>query len=591
MREQLTALRSAMAAQGIDAYLIPTGDFHGSEYVGGYFQCRAYVSGFTGSAGTLLVLPDRADLWTDGRYFLQAEEQLKGSGITLQRDGTAGTPTIEAFLAAELSPGQCLAFDGRTVTARRFHALKKALAERSAVFRTDLDLAGSIWPDRPPLSAAPVWALDEAYCGKSRLDKLADVRAAMEKAKANALLLSSLDDIAWLLNLRGGDVMYCPVMLAYLAIEEDRACLFLNDSILPPALQDALAADGIAVAPYEDVYRWASSAWHGTLWLDEDKTNCALWARAAEHGAIHAAANPTELMKAVKNETELDNVRTAHLRDGVALTKFLFWLRQTVGRQPVTERSAAERLEQFRREQEHYLGPSFEPILAYGPHGAIVHYSATEESDVPLAPEGFLLCDTGGHYLEGTTDVTRTVALGPVSAEMRAHYTTVLRSHLALLHAQFLHGCRGSALDVLARASLWEQGLDYDHGTGHGVGYLLNVHEGPNSFRYRSAGKDAVLEPGMILSDEPGLYLAGRYGIRLENLLACEERFANGHGRFLGFDALTLVPFDRAAIDPALLNPAERTWLNAYHSRVRAALAPYLSPEENRYLTEATAPV
>lgn len=590
MREQLTALRRAMAAQGIDAYLIPTDDFHGSEYVGDYFKCRAYVSGFTGSAGTLLVLPDRADLWTDGRYFLQAAAQLEGSGITLRREGEKDTPTLEAFLCEQLAPGQCLAFDGRVVTARRFHALEKALTGKDIILRTDTDLVGSIWTERPALSAAPAWALEMAYCGKSRAQKLANVRGALEKKKADALLLSSLDDIAWLLNLRGGDVECCPVLLAYLAVEQEQARLFVNEAVLPEALKDALAADGVFLAPYDAVYDWVS-AWEGTLWLDEDKTNCALWTRAAAHGTIHAAENPTALMKAVKNSVELANERTAHLKDGTALTKFMFWLQKAVSRQDVTERSAAARLEQFRQEQEHYLGPSFEPILAYGPHGAVVHYAATEESDAVLKPEGFLLCDTGGHYLEGTTDVTRTFVLGPVTDEMRVHYTTVLRAHLALLHAQFLHGCRGSALDVLARQPLWEQGLDYNHGTGHGVGYLLSVHEGPNSIRCRSAGKDAVLEAGMILSDEPGLYLAGRYGIRLENLMACEDRFTNGHGRFLGFEVLTLVPFDRAAIDVSLLNAKERTWLNDYHARVRTSLAPYLSVEENAWLADAAAPV
>ncbi len=591
MRKQLTALRRRMAETGVDAYLVPTDDFHGSEYVGEYFKCRSYLSGFTGSAGTLVVLADRAGLWTDGRYFLQAARQLEGSGIDLFRMGEPGVPTEEAYLQEHLQPGQCLAFDGRTVTARRYHALEQALEGREVRLQTDLDLAGDVWPDRPPLSAAPAWELSETYCGLSRAEKLAAVRRDLNAQGADTLLLSSLDDIAWLLNIRGGDVACCPVVLSYLAVEPSSAVLFANEAVFPADLKNALAADGVTLAPYDAVYAHAAALKaDSTAWLDEDKTNCALWNAANAAGRkIIAAPNPTALPKAVKNETEVANARIAHLHDGIAMIQFLFWLKQNVGRQPITERSAAAHLETLRARQPHYLGPSFDPIIAYGPHGAIVHYSATEETDVPLQAEGFLLCDTGGHYLEGTTDITRTVALGPVSDEMKHHYTLVLRSHLALLYARFLQGCRGSALDMIARQPLWLEGLDYKHGTGHGVGYLLSVHEGPNNFRYASAGKDAVLEPGMILSDEPGLYLAGRYGIRLENLLVCRELETSEYGRFFGFDALTLVPFDRDAIDPAQLSPCERTWLNTYHAAVYESLAPHLEAAERSWLAEATA--
>lgn len=591
MRDQLTALRRRMAETGVDAYFVPTDDFHGSEYVGDHFKCRSYLSGFTGSAGTLVVLADRAGLWTDGRYFLQAARQLEGSGIDLLRMGEPGVPTEEAYLQEHLRPGQCLAFDGRTVTARRYHALEQALNGREIRLQTDLDLAGDVWPDRPPLSAAPAWELSETYCGLSRAEKLAAIRRDLQARGADTLLLSSLDDIAWLLNIRGGDVACCPVVLSYLAIDPSGAVLFANESVFPADLKNALAADGVTLAPYDAVYAHAAALKAGsTVWLDEDKTNCALWNAAKADGRkIIAAPNPTALSKAVKNETEVANERIAHLHDGIAMTQFLYWLKQTVGRQPITERSAAAYLETLRAQQPHYLGPSFNPIMAYGPHGAIVHYSATEETDVPLRAEGFLLCDTGGHYLEGTTDITRTVALGPVSDEMKHHYTLVLRSHLALLYARFLQGCRGSALDMIARQPLWLEGLDYKHGTGHGVGYLLSVHEGPNNFRHASAGKDAVLEPGMILSDEPGLYLANRYGIRLENLLVCRELETSEYGRFFGFEPLTLVPFDRDAIDPAQLTPCERAWLNTYHAAVYESLSLHLEAAERSWLAEATA--
>ena len=592
MREQLAALRRRMAEEGVDAYLIPTDDFHGSEYVGDYFKCRAYVSGFTGSAGTLIVLQDWAGLWTDGRYFLQAAQQLEGSGITLCRMGDKDVPGEDAFLHSALKEGQCLGFDGRTITARRYHTLERALRDLHIRFRPELDLAGDIWPDRPPLSAAPVWALEDAYCGRSRTEKLAAVRAELARRGADALLLSSLDDIAWLLNIRGGDVACCPVVLSYLAMDADHARLFANPAAFPETLKEALARDGVELAPYFEAYSWAGTLPAGrTVWLDEEKTNCALWTALEARHEIISASNPTLLPKAVKNPVEVANERTAHLYDGIAMTKFMFWLKTQIGKTAMTERSASAYLEALRAQQPHYIGPSFAPILAYAHHGAIVHYSATEESDISLHSEGFLLCDTGGHYLEGTTDVTRTFVLGPISGEMRRHYTLVLRSHLALLNAQFLCGCRGSALDMLARQPLWQEGLDFNHGTGHGVGYLLSVHEGPNSFRFRSAGQDAVLEPGMIISDEPGLYLEGRYGIRLENLVVCEDRFENEYGRFLGFSPLTLVPFEREAIDVSLLTQAEMEQVDRYHAAVQKALAPHLAPEERAWLEQATAPL
>jgi Xaa-Pro aminopeptidase len=555
--------------------------------VGDHFKCRAYVSGFTGSAGTLVVFPDWAGLWTDGRYFLQAARQLEGSGIELCKSGEPGVPEIKTYLREHLKAGQALGFDGRTVSARQFQTLKKELEQGGVTLKTSLDLVGDIWPQRPPLSAEPVWELSLEYCGKSRKEKLADVGKAMAKKGADTLIISSLDDIAWLLNLRGNDIAYCPVFLAYLCMDGDGATLFANEAIFPTEVKEALEADGVKIAPYDGVYA-AARGLTGTVWLDEDKTNCALWRAAAEQAKLLPAPNPTELPKATKNEVEVKNERVAHLYDGVALTKFMYWLRRNVGREKITELSAAEKLLELRAQEPHFLGESFEAIMAYADHGAIVHYAATAETDAELKPEGFLLCDTGGHYLEGTTDVTRTFVLGDITAEMRENYTLVLRSHLALLHAQFLHGCRGSTLDALARQPLWARGLDYNHGTGHGVGYLLCVHEGPNSFRFRSAGKDAVLEPGMILSDEPGLYLAGKYGIRLENLLVCEERFTNEYGRFLGFAPLTMVPFEREAIDPALLSAEEKTWLNEYHAAVYAALQAHMSEEERNWLAEMT---
>lgn len=589
MREQLSALREQMRQQGIDAYLIPSDDFHGSEYVGDHFKCRAYISGFTGSAGTLVVMQDWAGLWTDGRYFLQAEQQLAGSGITLCKMGEKDVPTEEAYLFDHLQSGQCLAFDGRTVTTKRFLSLQKKLAEKNIMLRTDLDLVGAVWKDRPALSAKPAWELNVAYSGKSRADKLADLRKKLEKESADLVLISSLDDIAWLLNLRGDDVACCPFVLSYLAVDEKDAYLFVNEAVLEDALRAALEQDGVRLAPYDAVYSYATQLQGKRIWLDQEKTNCAIWNGVSANNAVISKENPTTLPKAIKNATEVENEKVAHIRDGVAVTKFMRWLKQNVGKLDLTEISAAEHLESLRAQQEHYVGPSFEPILGYAAHGAIIHYSATAESDIPLKAENLLLCDTGGHYLEGTTDITRTFALGPVSDEMKKHYTLVLRSHLALLNAQFPYGCRGSALDVLAREPLWAEGLSYNHGTGHGVGYLLSVHEGPMRIHFRPTSEDAVLEAGMIVSDEPGLYLAGQYGIRLENLVVCEEAFENEFGRFLRFAPLTMVPFDRDAMEPALLSVQEKRWLNTYHAAVRAALQPHLTAEEYAWLCEVTA--
>lgn len=589
MRKELLALRAQMKTQGVDAYLIPSDDFHGSEYVGGHFKCRAYISGFTGSAGTLVVTQDWAGLWTDGRYFLQAAQQLEGSGIELCKMGEKDVPTEEEWLCDHLQAGQCLAFDGRTVTAKRFLALRERMAEKDVALRTDLDLAGDVWEARPELSHEPAWELAVEYSGKSRAEKIAEMREKLKEEKADLVLISSLDDIAWLLNLRGDDVACCPFVLSYLALSGEDVCLFLNETVLSDALRAALARDGVTLAPYDGVYDYAADLKGKRVWLDEEKTNCAIWNAVEENNEILAKDNPTYLPKCIKNAVEVENEKIAHVRDGVAVTKFMFWLKQNAGKIAMTEISTAEYLESLRAQQENYVGPSFEPIMGYAHHGAIVHYSATAESDIPLKAENFLLCDTGGHYLEGTTDITRTFALGEVSEEMKKHYTLVLRSHLALLNAKFPYGCRGSALDMLAREPMWSAGLDYNHGTGHGVGYLLSVHEGPASIRFRSAGQDAVMEPGMIVSDEPGLYLAGKYGIRLENLVVCEEAFENEYGRFLQLAPLTMVPFDRDAIDAAMLSEQEKAWLNAYHATVRAALRPYLSEEENVWLAEATA--
>lgn len=592
MREELYCLRERMQEESVDAYLIMTDDFHGSEYVGDFFKSREYISGFTGSAGTLLVRKDCAGLWTDGRYFLQAETQLAGSGITLFRSGQPGVPDLEDYLVEQLADGQTLGFDGRCVMAGYARKLRERLEQKGVRIRNDLDLVGDVWPDRPALSKEPVWPLAERYAGIGVKDKLAEVRQILHKKKADWFLLASLEDICWLLNVRGNDVACTPVVLSYLMMGRDQVFWYVQREAVPEPVQTDLQEAGVVLREYGQIYEDVSRLPGGVrLLCDENHVNDALISRIAPDVVVVDGENPTLLLKAVKNPVEVANEKAAHIKDGIAVTRFIYWLKTRVGREEITEMSAASRLEMFRREQEDYLEPSFYPILAYGPHGAIVHYSADETSDVLLEPEGFLLADTGGHYMEGTTDITRTIALGPLTEEQKEMYTTVLKAHIRLADAVFLQGAAGVSLDVLARTPLWERGLDYNHGTGHGVGYLLSVHEGPNSFRFRPSavrGGDHVMKEGMITSDEPGIYLEGKFGVRLENLLVCAAKQTNSYGTFLGFEPLTMVPFDRDAILWDALSEKELRWLAAYHQKVYESLAPHLSEEERQWLRETT---
>ena len=592
MRQELTALRSAMREAGIDIYVIPTDDFHGSEYVGDYFKCRSYVSGFTGSAGTLVVTWDWAGLWTDGRYFLQAAQQLEGSGIDLQKMGQPGVSTVTQWLESHLEEGQTLGFDGRTMTAGTGEAMEKAAHKKGAAVAYDRDLVGQIWTDRPGLASTNVWALPIQYTGRTRGEKLRMLRESMEQAGADTHILTSLDDICWLLNLRGNDVACSPVILSFLIMDGDGARWYVDETKVAPFLQKKLLEDGVTLRPYLSVFDDVA-ALPGTarVLIDPAKASYAIIRSVPEGASVIQAPNPTELPKAVKTREEQDNMRQAHIKDGVALCKFMKWLGCNAGKTQITEISAAERLETLRKQQDFYTEPSFDPIFGYGPHGAIIHYSATEETNAAVEPEGFLLSDTGGHYLEGTTDVTRTFVVGPLTQEMKHHYTLVLRAHLQLMGAVFKKGTTGASLDMLARKPFWDEGLDYNHGTGHGVGYLLNVHEGPQNINYHGAGGKVPLEPGMIVSDEPGIYLEGKYGIRLENLVLCVEKETNAYGTFYGFEPLTMCPFEREAILPEELSEEERALLNRYHQTVFEKISPYLCENGASWLREATKPI
>ncbi len=591
MKTQVTELRSVMKEKGVDFYLIPTDDFHASEYVGDYFKTRAYVSGFTGSAGTLLVGADWAGLWTDGRYFLQAADQLRDTGITLMKMGEPEIPTLVEFLGKELSAGMKLGFDGRCVNTQLYLTLKGLAEKKGASVSGEMDLVGEIWTDRPALSACPAFELPLELTGKCRADKIHMVQTVLKEKGADALVLSTLMDICWLLNIRGGDVACIPVVLSYAVVKADQVRLFANPEIFSEEIAANLKADGVEILPYDSVYTYVSKLPCGsTVMLNPSVMNSRLYASVPDGVAILEDVNPTELPKAIKNPTEVTNFREAHVRDGVAVTRFMRWVKETVGQEEMTEISAAEKLETFREAMPDYMGKSFRPIIAWGPHGAIVHYSATPESDAKVENHSFLLCDTGGHYRQGTTDITRTFAVGALTAEEKDAFTLVLKSNLRMGDVKFKYGCSGQNLDIIARQPLWDLGMDFNHGTGHGVGYLLSVHEGPHQLRWnnRTGRKPTVLEPGMIISNEPGLYLEGKFGIRHENLVVVKEGQKTSFGRFLEFETLTMVPFDLDGINAELLDEREKALLNAYHKKVFETLSPRMEAEELAWLANAT---
>ena len=603
VRDRLDALRKLMKERGMDAYMIPTADFHESEYVGEHFKCREYMTGFTGSAGTALITMDEACLWVDGRYYVQAAAQLKDSTVTMMKMGQEGVPSLGAYLEDKMPEGGCLGFDGRVVNAAEGLALEEMLRERGARISYGEDLAGMIWQERPELSAEPAWVLDERYAGKSALDKIADVREAMEKAHASVHVLTSLDDIAWLLNIRGNDILYNPVVLSYALVTTDQLYLFVNSSVLEgkayPYLEDAkgisvreyLERTGVTVMPYDGVYDMVEGIKNEKVLLEKCRVNYAVYRLIDGSNKVIDRMNPTASMKAVKNDVEIENEKRAHIKDGVAMTKFIYWLKKNTGRIPMDEISVSDYLGKLRMDQEGCIGLSFATISAYGAHGAMCHYSATPESSIPLEPRGLYLIDSGGQYYEGTTDITRTIAMGPVTDEEKEHFTLVLMSMLRLGDVKFLHGCRGLSLDYAAREPLWRRGLNYEHGTGHGVSYLSSVHERPNGIRFKMVPErqdNAVMEAGMITSDEPGVYIEGSHGIRTENLVLCVEDEKNEYGQFLRFEYLTYVPIDLEVIDREIMTERDVELLNRYHEQVYEKISPYLDEDERVWLAEAT---
>lgn len=591
--DRIAALRGEMEREGIDIWLVPSADYHQSEYVGDYFKARQYITGFTGSAGTAVFTRCKACLWTDGRYFIQAEKELKGSGITLYKIGEPDCDTIEAFLEKELPEKGVIGFDGRTVGIGEGKTYENVAKRKGGTVNYGQDLIGRIWTDRPRMPEEKAFARDEKYAGESAASKLTRVREKMQEQGADIHLLTSLDDIAWLLNIRGNDVAYCPLVLSYLVLYTDCGELFADKKKFSPEMLDDLEKNNITLRPYGEI-DGAVSAFSPSscVLLDTERVNYALYKKLPEHIRIKEAENPEILMKCRKNNVEIENIKKAHLKDAAAHTKFMYWLKKNIGKQEITEISAAKKLESFRAEQGGYLEASFEPISAFGEHGAIVHYSASEAANAVLAEGNMLLTDTGGHYIEGSTDITRTVALGEITRREKEDFTLVARAMLRLMNAVFLHGCSGANLDCIAREVFWKKRVNFNHGTGHGVGCLLNVHEPPVNFRWKEGKTPApALEKNMVITDEPGLYIEGSHGIRLENeLLVCEDE-KNEYGQFMHFEPLTFVPIDLDALLPDEMTEEERAMLNNYHKKVFETVAPYLDEEEKSWLKDYTRPV
>lgn len=590
--ERISALRALMEERGYDVYMVPTDDFHQSEYVGNHFKVREYITGFTGSAGTAVFTKDEAGLWTDGRYFLQADQQLAGTGVKLYKMGEPGVPTVEEFIASALPEGGTLGFDGRVVAIEEGAALEEAVASKDAKINYSEDLVGEVWADRPALSEKPAFALGEEYTGESTESKLARVREAMKKAGADVHVIAALDDVCWITNLRGDDVDFFPLLLSYAVITMDEMKLYIDERKLNDDMKADLAKNNITIHPYNAIYEDIKNLdTASTVLVDPNRLNYALFNNIPGGTKVVQQVNPTIAMKAKKNDVEIRNIINAHKKDAVAMTKWMYWLKTNIGKIPMTEISASDYLEARRREQENFIDLSFTTISAYGANAAMMHYSATPESNTELKPEGFLLVDSGGHYYEGTTDITRTFVLGPISDEMKQHFTAVCRSNMKLANAKFLYGACGLNLDILARGPLWDMGIDYKCGTGHGVGYILNVHEGPNGFRWKIVPErhdSGVLEEGMITTDEPGVYLEGKYGIRTENELVCRKAEKNEYGQFMEFENITYAPIDLDGIDPEQMSPREKQMLNDYHKKVYEVLSPYMTEEENEWLKKYT---
>ena len=581
-------LREQMNIFGMDAYIIPTNDFHGTEYVSDYFKARALLSGFTGSAGTLVVTKKGAYLWTDGRYFIQAEKQIAGRGIELMKMGQPGVKTIEEFLCEYLKGEKTLGFDGRLLDAS-FCLRLRAKLDSNVKIKCNEDLIELIWKDRPELPYSLIYKLDDYYTGLSYKDKLAKVKEAINKEKADLLIMASLEDQAWLYNLRADDILHTPVFLAFTIISNDQVTLFVDERKVDLSVKKYLDECDIELKPYNAIYNAVRDIKNKRIMMDLNKVNYLIYSSIKDNNTIINHEDPTLLLKAIKNDTEIKNIKATHIKDGLCVTKFMKYLKDN--HESLTEITASDYLKSLRMATHGYVDLSFDTIAAFKEHGAMMHYSATTESDVSLAGDGLFLVDSGGHYLGGTTDITRTFALGNITDEMKMYFTTVLKSVIRLARATFLRGCNGQNLDILARGPIWDLLIDYKCGTGHGVGNLLSVHESPNGFRWQRVPErndSAQLQPGMITTDEPGIYLEGKYGIRIENEMLCIPKGKTEFGEFLGFETITYTPIDLDCINPDMLTFEEKEWLNNYHQTVFENLSEFFEGEDLEWLKKYT---
>ncbi len=594
IKERLSLLKKEMKANGVDCYMLPTSDFHNSEYVDDYFKAREYFSNFTGSNGTLVVREEETGLWTDGRYFIQAENELAGTGIRLFRMLEEGVPTIQEYLEKEMKSGQVLGFDGRVVDCRFGKKLEKALGEKGIAIQYETDLAGQLWSDRPALPHHEAVLLPEKICGQTCAEKVSGVREKMKEKKAAYFLLSKLDDLMWLLNIRGKDVVCNPVALSYGFLTMEEMYLFIQKEAVTQELKAYAETYHIVIKDYFEIAEFLKNfSYHGAVMYDSGNLNYALYKTICGKTECIDERNPTELMKAVKNPVELQNMREVFLTDNVVVTKFIYWLKQNAGKIPLNEYTAAMKLDGMRREAEGFLDLSFETISGYKENAAMMHYEATEENNKEIRAEGMLLVDSGGQYMGGTTDITRTIVLGEISEEEKKHFSAVAAGMIRLSNAKFLYGCTGRNVDILAREPMWEMNIDYKCGTGHGVGYILNVHEGPQGIRwkYTEGQTEAVLEEGMNVTNEPGVYREGSHGIRTENVMLVRKGEKNGDGQFMYFETLTFVPIDREALDKKYLTETDVRRIDAYHEEVYRRISPKLTKEEAEWLREVTLPL
>nr|WP_296091544.1 aminopeptidase P family N-terminal domain-containing protein [uncultured Dorea sp.] len=588
--ERVAKLRALMAEKGIDAYVVPTADFHQSEYVGEHFKARKFITGFSGSYGTAVIAKDDAGLWTDGRYFFQATNELEGSGVRLMKMFVDDTPSVTEYLAENVPEGGKVAFDGRVLAVDEGKEFEEALSPKNIMIDYSEDLIDQIWEDRPPLSDKPAFFLEEKYSGESSAHKLKRVREVMKKNGATVHVIASLDDTGWLLNIRGDDIDFFPLLLSYSIVRMDGVDLYVDDSKLNDQIHEELAKVNVTIHPYNDIYEDIKKLDASeTCLIDPMKMNYALYKSIP--CKIVEAANPTILMKAMKNPVELENIKEAHIKDGIAITKFMYWIKTRYDKEDITELSSADKLTSLRAAQEGYIRDSFEPLCAFADHAAMMHYSPSKETDVVLKEGAMFLNDTGGGYYEGSTDITRTFILGSIDQDMKKYFTAVVRAMMNLSRANFLYGCHGYNLDVLVRQPIWDLNIDFQCGSGHGVGYLGNVHEPPTGFRWYivpSKNEHHQLEEGMVITDEPGIYEDGKFGIRIENEFIVRKGEKNKYGQFMRFETITFAPIDLDGIDPEEMTKSEREWLNNYHKDVYEKIGPHLTDEEREWLKEYT---